>query len=137
MPHDVDESGVYMSFGIRVAPGLRISASRRALRTAFGAKPSAVHLGSGRSGSGPFSYWADISAGQHHPPGDETSRPVDLADLAAQIRDASRPAEIAEAARTEGALVTAHLGPYPVAAAPVVALPDTVDAKAVATELRS
>ncbi|MDQ6784036.1 MAG: hypothetical protein M3063_11460, partial [Actinomycetota bacterium] len=119
-----------MSFGIRVAPGVRISASRRGLRTAFGTRPSAVSLGSGRSGSGPFSYWAGANA-------HEGSRPADLTTLASQIRSATRPADIAESARTEAALVAAHAQPHPVAASPLVAPPDAIDGKAVAAELRS
>lgn len=126
-----------MSFAIRVAPGLRIAASRRALRTAFGPQPSAVHLGSGRSGSGPFSYWAGVIAQQHHPEGGIGPGPLDLAALGAQIRGARRSREIAAAARTERAIVTAHLDAYPIIAAPVVAPPDAVDRKAVTTELRS
>ena len=126
-----------MSFGIKMAPELRIGASRRAVRTAFGDKPSAIYLGSGRSASGPFAYWAGLSAQEHHPEAPATDRPIDLAALGAQIRGANRPAEIAAAARTEAALVIAHLELFPVPAAPVVAPPDNVDTKAVATELRS
>jgi hypothetical protein len=126
-----------MSFDIRMAPGLRIGPSRRGLRTAFGPKPTSVHLGSGRSGSGPFSYWADISAQEHHPQGTVANRPVDLAALDSRIRTAGRPAEIAEAAGIEAAIITAHLEPYPLLTSPVVAAPAAVDSKAVATELRS
>ncbi|MDQ6838062.1 MAG: hypothetical protein M3137_06940 [Actinomycetota bacterium] len=126
-----------MSFGIKVAPEVRISASRRGLRTGFGDRPAAVHLGSGRSGAGSFSYWAGISAREHHPQGRAANPPVALAALAAQIRDATRPPQIAEAARTEAAIVALHTEPYPAVVAPVVAPPHTVDDKAVATELRS
>nr|MDQ2726221.1 hypothetical protein [Actinomycetota bacterium] len=59
------------------------------------------------------------------------------AALGTEIRGANRPAEIAAAARTEAALVIAHLELFPVPAAPVVAPPDNVDTKAGATELRS
>ena len=125
-----------MSFEIRMAAGLRIGPSRRALRTAIGAKPTSV-LGSARPGSGPFSYWAGIDTQEHHGQGQIADRPVDLAALGAQIRAAGRPAEIAEAAATETAIVSAHLVAYPVLAAAMVVAPDAVDSKAVTRELRS
>lgn len=126
-----------MTFQIRVAPGLRIAASQRGLRTGFGPRPTTVHLGSGRSGSGMFSYWASVTAREHHRCPAEPGRPPDLAALGSQIREARQPAQIAEAGRIEEAVTSTHLEEFPVIEAPEVAPPEDVEAKAVANELRS
>lgn len=50
-----------MGFSVRLAPGIRVSASSRGVRTSIGPRIARVHVGAGRTtfstGSGPFTYW--------------------------------------------------------------------------------
>lgn len=65
-------------FSVRVAPGVRLSASGRGLRTHLGPRGARLHVGGGRTGvstgAGPFTYYQGIGGrkGAHS----STSRPV-------------------------------------------------------------
>lgn len=51
-------------FSVRLAPGIRVSASPRGLRAHLGPRATRVHVGSGRpgisTGAGPFSYYTSV-----------------------------------------------------------------------------
>jgi hypothetical protein len=50
-----------MGFSIKLAPGVRVRASNRGLRTSVGPRAARVHMGTGRtgfsSGAGPVSFY--------------------------------------------------------------------------------
>jgi hypothetical protein len=53
-----------MGFGLRIAPGVRVSASSRGLRASVGPRAARVHVGSGRTGfstgAGPLTYYTSL-----------------------------------------------------------------------------
>ena len=63
-----------MAFGVgfRVAPNVRLRASRRGPRVSLGPRIARVHLGGGTpavsAGSGPVTVWQTLSGGGHAPP---------------------------------------------------------------------
>lgn len=61
-----------MGFGIRIALGIRISASKRGLRAGIGPRAARVHVGGGRpsvsTGAGPFTYWHTVGHTQRGRP---------------------------------------------------------------------
>ena len=63
-----------MAFGVgfRVAPNVRLRASRRAPRVSLGPRIARVHLGGGTpavsAGQGPVTVWQTLSGGGHAPP---------------------------------------------------------------------
>ena len=117
-----------MGFGIRIAPGVRISASRRGLRAGIGPRAARIHVGAGRTGfstgAGPVTYWTTggrrRSSGRRRSTATRSRGPskATLAALARQQREAERAEQIAELEQTERALVTVHLEDFPVLGLP-------------------
>src|SRR3954471_149942 len=56
-----------MGFSFKVAPGVRIRASSRGVRTSIGPRIARVHVGGGRTGistgAGPVSFYSSLSGG--------------------------------------------------------------------------
>jgi hypothetical protein len=56
-----------MGFGLRIAPGVRVSASSRGLRTSIGPRAARIHVGAGgpgfSTGAGPLTYWTGAGGG--------------------------------------------------------------------------
>ncbi len=57
-----------MGFSVRLAPGVRVRASSRGVRTSLGPRVARVHVGGGRpgvsTGVGPISYYSSLGSGQ-------------------------------------------------------------------------
>ena len=121
-----------MGFGIRVAPGVRISASSRGLRAGIGPRATRVHVGSGRTGFstgvGPLTYYT--SRGGRRSGG----RAPSMASYERQVRAAERQAELQhwfELNNQMLALAFVHQEKFDAAAAPVAPPPEAVDEKAI------
>ncbi|HEX5493967.1 MAG TPA: DUF4236 domain-containing protein [Mycobacteriales bacterium] len=127
-----------MGFGVRIAPGVRISASSRGIRAGIGPRAARVHIGSGRttfsSGVGPFTYYT--SAGGSRRSTSSGGR-ASLSALERQARAVERAEEIAEVHRVEQALVTLHLEHFEPAARPVLPAPPPPNPGKVARALRA
>src|SRR4051794_40061444 len=82
-----------MGFGIRIMPGVRISASSRGIRAGIGPRAARVHVGAGRtgfsSGVGPFTYY---TSGGSRSGGEQ--RAPSMAAYERQVRAAERQAEL-------------------------------------------
>src|SRR5689334_1754194 len=82
-----------MGFGIRVAPGVRISASSRGVRAGIGPRAARVHVGSGRTGFstgvGPVTYYTSGSSRRR-----ARGRAPSLAAYERQVRAAERQEEL-------------------------------------------
>src|SRR5436190_1939789 len=87
---------VTMGFSIKLAPGIRVSASSRGVRTSLGPRVARVHVGSGRSGFstgvGPVSYYASVGGSPRRATSNvnrqvaAAARQQALADKAAEAR---------------------------------------------------
>lgn len=59
--------GSRMGFSIKVAPGVRVRASSRGIRTSMGPRAARIHVGGGRAGfstgAGPVGYYTSLSTG--------------------------------------------------------------------------
>ncbi len=57
-----------MGFSVRIAPGVRVRASSRGIRTSIGTRAARVHVGGGRAGfstgAGPFTYYTRVGGGR-------------------------------------------------------------------------
>ncbi|MEV0569771.1 TerD family protein [Dactylosporangium sp. NPDC050588] len=134
-----------MGFGIRLAPGIRLSVSSRGLRMGVGPRIARVHVGAGRvgfsSGIGPFSYYT--SAGGRRRSGRRTTGSRSgggptRAQLAQLQRDARRQAaqEAYDAlVGLERGLTSLHLEDFPVTVPPPDSGPEPVDRAAVLADL--
>jgi hypothetical protein len=126
-----------VGFRVRVAPGVRISASSRGVRAGIGPRAARVHVGSGRttfsSGVGPLSYTSSGSRSRTSRVGTRTP----LADLARQTRMAERSQELAHVRHIEHALTTLHLDSFRQAERTVVPVPAPLDVVGVVRELQA
>jgi hypothetical protein len=109
---------VALGVGFRVAPGVRLRATRRGPRVSLGPRIARVHLGGGRTavsaGKGPFTVWSTLAGGGHQPPSEAPRSRRQKADEWANIRS-----------HLDG-LLAAHAQPVERTQAPQVPVPGPV-----------
>lgn len=123
-----------MGFGLtfKVAPGIRIRASSRGLRTSLGPRAARIHIGGGptrvSSGFGPLT--ASTTLGTQQPSHRSAStrwqaprRPVSLATLQREAAAAERAETIRNVMQIEHALTTLHLHDFVPVTRPVLPPP--------------
>ena len=116
--------------GFRVAPGLRLRATRRGPRVSIGPRIARMHLGGGRAavsaGRGPFTVWSTLSGGGHAGPEHD-----------GRGRARSRKADAWQSQRAHlDRLLHAHTLPVTRACRPVLPPPAPVTTSQVRRELR-
>jgi hypothetical protein len=128
---------MFVGFRVRVAPGVRVSASSRGVRAAVAPRAPRVHVGSGRTGSsggaGPFTLTSPGSRRRTSSGGTRTP----LADLQRQTRAVERSPEIAQVRHIEQALTSPHLDTFSTAERTVVPVPAPLDVAEVTRELQA
>src|ERR1700710_833417 len=66
-----------MGFSVRIAPGVRVRASSRGVRTSIGPRAARLHVGGGRTGfstgMGPVSYYTSAGGGRRRAAGRPTA----------------------------------------------------------------
>lgn len=131
-----------MGFGIRIAPGVRVSASPRGLRVGIGPRYARIHVGSGRptvsTGAGPVTLWAPLTGGRRSGPA-RRSFAAARQPVAGQAYQAAASVEdrIGAVERLEHQLVTVHQEEFTAAVPPVVPPPSPVDEDGIRRRLRA
>lgn len=114
-----------MGFSVRVAPGVRVRATSRGLRTSIGPRAARIHVGAGGSGfstrAGPFSYYTGASSSRRSTSGG-TSRALAMAQKAEEGQGLAAAIE---------SLLNLHREAFPLAQRPVAPPPTPVDVDAV------
>jgi len=132
-----------MGFGIRIAPGVRVSASPRGLRVGIGPRYARIHVGSGRptlsTGAGPVTLWAPLTGGRRSGPPRRSFAAARQPAAAGQADLAAASAEdrIGAVERLEHQLVTVHQEEFTAAVPPVVPPPSPVDEGGIRRRLRA
>jgi hypothetical protein len=120
-----------MGFGVRIAPGVRVSASSRGIRAGVGPRGARVHVGGGptriSSGVGPFTYSTTVGGGRRSSGSSRTS----VAAYEREMRRLAREPERDAVARAEQMLVSAHLEDFPAPTPATAPAPEPVDAAAI------
>ncbi|MFL5872366.1 MAG: DUF4236 domain-containing protein [Solirubrobacterales bacterium] len=125
-----------MRKSFKVAPGVRVTASKRGLSSSFGPRAARVHVNSRgvglSSGVGPVSTYTRFGTTQRRSPrgGSRTSSAPTKASIAAherQLKAAQREADIDKVATLEKSLVGVHRQSFPDAERAVLPQPDSVD----------
>jgi hypothetical protein len=120
-----------MGFSVKLAPGVRVRASSRGVRTSLGPRLARVHVGGGRTGFstgvGPVSYYSGGGGGRR-----TTSRPrTGTATANRQLAAATRATEKVDEAQALAAALTAilnlHRAEFPLAQPPVAPAPPPID----------
>ncbi len=121
-----------MGFYFRVAPGVKIRATKRGLRTSVGPRAARVHFGAGgtgiSTGAGPFTYYAPLHGSKGRP---STSRSTRALTAAQRSPSGATPAQQQKAAQAKesadaiSAILDLHRATFPTATAPVASPPQT------------
>lgn len=107
-----------MGFSIKLAPGIRVSASSRGVRTSLGPRVARVHLGNGRpgisTGVGPVGYYASLGSSRSPTAGGGSAR-RQVAAAARQQALADKAAEAERLRQAFAAISTLHREEFPAA----------------------
>ena len=124
-----------MGFSVRIAPGVRVRASSRGVRTSIGTRAARVHVGGGRTGFstgvGPVTYYASAGGGR----GGGRRPRTGTAGANRQLAAASRATDKLEQARAlidalDG-IMNVHRAQFTSATQPVAAAPPAIDVLAI------
>ncbi|CAN5562353.1 hypothetical protein BH20ACT23_BH20ACT23_30240 [soil metagenome] len=117
-----------MGFSVRVAKGVRISASSRGIRTSLGPRATRLHVGGGRpgisTGVGRYTYWTGLG-GSKGP--SKASPRTSVATHQTQLRAAERLEEIDRVRALEATIVSRHKEHFAPAQRPIAPEPEPVD----------
>lgn len=129
-----------MGFSIKLAPGVRIRASSRGLRTSIGPRAARVHIGGGRTGIstgiGPVGYYTSVGGGRRSSSRrSATSAQADYQrQLAAQQRQVTQAEKATLAQQLADAflrILSLHRVDFPPAQRPVAPEPPVPDRAAI------
>jgi hypothetical protein len=127
-----------MGIGIKIAPGVRISASSRGVRAGIGPRAARVHVGSGgvglSTGAGPVTLYSGTGRGGRRSSGRSTR--TSLAAYEREVRAAQRAEEIARIDELERGLVALHLEHYEPVSPPSARPPELADIAALSKQHR-
>jgi hypothetical protein len=123
-----------MGFSFKVAPGVRIRASSRGIRTSVGPRAARVHFGSGRpgisSGAGPVSFYTSLGGGRRG--GSRGGRrPPSIASYQRQLAAAQKAEEAQRLAAAFQEILNVHRTEFPPVVRPVAPPPSLPDARTV------
>ncbi|MEU8299749.1 DUF4236 domain-containing protein [Micromonospora sp. NPDC048909] len=126
-----------MGFSIKLAPGVRIRASSRGIRTSVGPRAARVHIGGGRtgisSGIGPVSFYSSLGGTTRRTSPSRSRTPSPAAyqrQLAAQQRQVAQAQRAEEAQRLAQAflrILQLHRVDFPTATRPIAPQPAPPD----------
>jgi type II secretory pathway pseudopilin PulG len=123
-----------MGFSFKVAPGVRIRASSRGIRTSVGPRAARVHVGAGRtgfsSGAGPVSFYTSVGGGRRGG-GRSGSRPPSMASYQRQLAAAEKAEEAQRLAAALQEILNVHRAEFPPAVPPMAPPPSLPDARTV------
>lgn len=122
-----------MGFSIKLAPGVRVRASSRGLRTSVGPRAARVHFGTGRtgfsSGAGPVSFYTSTSGGRSR--SSSGGRRPSTGTSARALANADKADQAQQLAVALGAILELHRADFPPAERPMAPPPPPVDINAV------
>lgn len=121
---------VSVGFSVKLAPGVRVRASSRGLRTSIGPRAARLHVGTGRTGIstgvGPVSFYSSLGGTASRSGGSGSRGPS-----ASALSAAMKAQQAQELAGVLLRILDLHRADYQPAAPPVAPLPPTPDAAAI------
>lgn len=123
-----------MGFSVRLAPGVRVRASSRGVRTSLGPRVARVHVGGGRTGFstgvGPVSYYTSGGGSRRRTSPVRTGTVTAQRQLAAANRAAEKLDQARELLNALETILHVHRADFPPAQRPLAPAPPVVDAAA-------
>jgi hypothetical protein len=127
-----------MGFSVRLAPGVRVRASSRGVRTSLGPREARVHVGGGRTGfstgAGPFTYYTSGGTRRRTSPGSRTGTATANRQLAAATRAAEKHDQARALNEALQAILNLHRAEFPPAVPPTAPPPPPIDLDALRAE---
>lgn len=118
-----------MGFYFKVAPGVKIRATRRGVRASVGPRAARLHLGAGRpgisTGAGPVSLYHSVGGGRGGR-GTDPSR-TSIAAHERQLRQAEKLEQAQELLTALNSIINLHREEFTLATAPIVPAPKPVN----------
>src|SRR3954452_6994838 len=112
-----------LGFSVKIAPGVRVRASSRGLRTSIGPRAARVHIGGGRTGFstgvGPVGYYTSLGAGRRPSGARRPSAGAYQRQLTVSPAAAAKAEEAQRLARVFQELLNIHREPFEPARPPV------------------
>lgn len=120
-----------MGFSVKLAPGVRVRASSRGIRTSVGPRAARIHVGSGRTGFstgvGPVGYYTSVGGGRTRSRSSTGSVNRQLAAVARQQAAQEKFAQAQQLADALIAITEIHRAEFPPLARPVAPPPPPAD----------
>lgn len=120
-----------MGFSVKLAPGVRVRASSRGVRTSLGPRAARVHVGSGRTGFstgvGPVSYYTSGGSGRRRPSRTGTGTAAANRQLAVAARANEKLDQARALTDALEAILNVHRTEFPPAEPPVAPAPPAID----------
>ena len=124
-----------LGFSVRLAPGIRVRASSRGLRTSIGPRAARLHVGAGRTGfstgAGPVTLYSSVGGGRSHSGGRRPSAGSYQRQLTVSPAAAAKAGEAQRLARLFQELLSVHREEFPAAQPPVAPPPAEPDVEAI------
>jgi hypothetical protein len=121
-----------MGFSVKLAPGVRIRASSRGLRTSVGPRAARVHFGAGRtgfsSGAGPVGFYTSVGGGSARRPSTGASSRA--------LASAAKAEQAQELAAALTAIFDLHRPEFPLAERPIAPPAPTLNEQEVTARYR-
>jgi hypothetical protein len=121
---DISAYGAPVGFSVKLAPGVRVRASSRGLRTSVGPRAARVHFGAGSTGfstgAGPVGYYTSVGGGRSRSSGG--ARRTSTGASSRALVAAAKAEQAQELAAALTGILELHQGEFP-AAQPLVAPP--------------
>jgi hypothetical protein len=119
-----------VGFYFKIAPGVKIRATRRGLRASVGPRAARVHFGAGATGvstgAGPVSLYHSVSGGRGGQRGTRPSQ-TSIAAHERQLRQAQKLEDAQELSAAFERIMNLHREDFATASAPVAPSPQPVD----------
>ena len=119
-----------MGFSVKLAPGVRVRASKRGIRAGIGPRAMRVHVGSGRTGVstgfGPFSAFSSGGGRRRSSSRKRSSNAASIATYKRQLAAMNKQKKLADMKALIAefdAILSVHRGPFPPAEHPAAAWP--------------
>jgi hypothetical protein len=129
-----------MGFSIRLAPGVRVRASSRGIRTSVGPRAARIHVGGGRTGFstgvGPVGYYTSVGGSRRRSRSSTGSVNRQLAASARQQAAVDKAGQAQQLAEALQAITEIHREEFPLATRPVAPPPPAPNAEEIRARYR-
>lgn len=124
-----------MGFSFKVAPGVRVRASSRGIRTSLGPRAARLHVGGGRTGistgAGPVSFYTSLSGSRRRTGQSSASRTARAGSSQRALAQAAKLEQAQELRDALNEILNLHRQDFPECVHPVAPAPPPINTKGI------